>query len=186
MSLGSVPPPSPRMSVFPFCPRQRWRTFFPDLWEQMLSQSSRCFLSHLCPPLPPQACPYCDPTFPWGLCSLSFFDFLLHLLFHPSWPKSHDCVIREEPKEFGSTMVAWHLLWACVGECPWEEEGRPFYPFKYNVPFRGPPVYTSPEKRRLVISPLPSCTEPLWWSVHLFIESYLNCLASFGGTVSNA
>jgi hypothetical protein len=60
VSLGSVPPPSPRMSGHLFCPRQRWRTFFPSLWEQMLPQSSHHFLSYLCPPLPPQACPYCD------------------------------------------------------------------------------------------------------------------------------
>jgi hypothetical protein len=49
MSLGSVSPPSPRMSGGPFCPLQRWQTFFRDLWEQMLPQSSCCLLSRLWP-----------------------------------------------------------------------------------------------------------------------------------------
>jgi hypothetical protein len=81
-------------------------------------------------------------------------------------------MIREEPREFGIALVAQPLLWACLGESPWEEEGHPFHPFKYNVPFWALLNYTSPEKRRLVINPLPSCTEPLWWlSVHLFIGS---------------
>jgi hypothetical protein len=117
----------------------RVANILPRPWEQMLPQSSHHFLNHLCPSLPPQPCPYCDPTFPWGLCSLSFyylFDFLWHLFYHPPWPRGHDCVmIRDKPREFGIAMVAWSLLWACLGECSWEEERHPFHPFKYNIPF---------------------------------------------------
>jgi hypothetical protein len=96
-------------------------------------------------------------------------------------------MIREEPREFGITMVAWPLFWACLEEHSWEEEGHPFHPFKYSVPFCALLDYTSQEKRRNVISPIPSCTETVWWLlVHLFIGSYLNWLASFGGSISNA
>jgi hypothetical protein len=70
-------------------------------------------------------------------------------------------MIREEPREFGIFMVA-----------------QPFGAFV---------AYTFPEKRSHVIIPLPSCTEPLWWlSDHLLMGSYLNWLASFGGSISNA
>jgi hypothetical protein len=51
-------------------------------------------------------------------------------------------------------MVAQPLLWACLGECPWEEEGHPFHPFKYNVPFWDPPGLFLPEKTYYQLSPL--------------------------------
>jgi hypothetical protein len=44
-------------------------------------------------------------------------------------------MIREKPRECGIAMVAQPLLWACLGEHPWEEEGHLFHPFKYNAPF---------------------------------------------------
>jgi hypothetical protein len=96
-------------------------------------------------------------------------------------------MIREEPREFGITMVAQPLFWACLAECSWEEERHHFHPFSITFLFGALLDCSSPEKRRHVISPLASCTENLWWlSVHLFIGSYLNWLASFGGNVSNA
>jgi hypothetical protein len=90
------------------------------------------------------------------------FDCLWHLLYHLSWPKGHDCVmIREEPREFGITMVARPLLWAYLGKFSWEEEGHsPLSPFlSITFPFGALQDYMSPEKRH-VISSLPSCTEP--------------------------
>jgi hypothetical protein len=96
-------------------------------------------------------------------------------------------MIREEPREFVIATVAQPFLWACLGEHPWKKRGTPSTLLSIMLPFGALLDYASPEKRRHVISPLPSCTEPLWWlSVHLFIGSYLNWLASFGGTVSNA
>jgi hypothetical protein len=87
-------------------------------------------------------------------------------------------MIREESGEFGIVTVAWPLLWACLRECSWEEAGTPSTLLSITFPFEALLDYTSPKKRRHVMNPLPSCTEPLWWlSVHLLIGSYLNWLA---------
>jgi hypothetical protein len=74
-------------------------------------------------------------------------------------------------------MVAQPLLWACLGECPWEEEGHPFHLVKYNVLFWGSPGKYLPREKKTCYQPSSSCTAPLWWlSVHLFIGSYLIAL----------
>jgi hypothetical protein len=52
-------------------------------------------------------------------------------------------------------MVAWHLLWACLGEYPWKEEGHPFHSFKYNVPFWGPPGLYLPREKKACYQPSP-------------------------------
>jgi hypothetical protein len=62
-------------------------------------------------------------------------------------------MIREEPREFGITMVAQPLLWACLGECSWEEGGHPFHPFKYNAPFWGPPGLYLPREKKTYYQP---------------------------------
>jgi hypothetical protein len=62
-------------------------------------------------------------------------------------------MIREEPREFDITTVAQPLLWACLGECPWEKEGYPFHPFKYNVPFWGPPGLVLPRENKTYYKP---------------------------------
>jgi hypothetical protein len=171
------------MSGCPFCPHQRCRTFFLDLWEQMLPQSSCCLLSRLCPPLPPQVCLYCGLTFPWRLCSLSFydlFDFLQHLLCHPPWPKGHDYVmVREEPGEFGIIMLAQPLLWACLGERPWEEEGNPFHPLKYNIPFWGPSGLYLPREKKTCYQPSPLMYRAFMVVIGPFIHTVLFELACF-------
>jgi hypothetical protein len=58
-------------------------------------------------------------------------------------------MIREELRKFGVTTEAQPLLWACLRECPWEEGGHPFHPFKYNVPFWGPPGLYLPHVQSL-------------------------------------
>jgi hypothetical protein len=64
-------------------------------------------------------------------------------------------MIKEELREFGIAMVARHLLWAYLGECPWEEEGYPFHPFKYNDPFWGPPGLHLPREKKKYYQPFP-------------------------------
>jgi hypothetical protein len=142
------------MSGHHFCPHQRWWTFFPDLWSletyapSVLSPLPKSSLSSTFSP----SLSLLWPQLPMGsLSSCEVFDFLCHLLYHPPCPRGHDCVmIREKPREFGITMVAWPLLWACLGECLWEEGGHPFYPFKYNVPFWGPPGLCFPREKKML------------------------------------
>jgi hypothetical protein len=57
-------------------------------------------------------------------------------------------MIKKEPREFDITMVAQPLLWVCLGEFSWETEGHPFYHFKYNVLFWGPPALYLPREKK--------------------------------------
>jgi hypothetical protein len=151
--------------------------------------SCHCFLSHLSPPLPPQSCLYCDPTFPWGICSLSFndlFDFHCPLLYHNLWPRGHNCVmIREEPGDFGIVTVAQPLLWACLGECSWEEAGTPST--LLSIPFWGPPGLHLPREKKTCYEPSPFMYRAFVVVFSPFTHRVLFELAcSFGGSFSNA
>jgi hypothetical protein len=111
-------PPSPRMSGRVFYPHQMWQTFFLDLWEKTLPQSSHRFLSRPYP-LPPQACLPSPPSHvDYALClsMTSFISFSIYSTTLPV-PRVTTVMIREEPREFGIAMVAQPLLWACLREC---------------------------------------------------------------------
>jgi hypothetical protein len=71
-------------------------------------------------------------------------------------------MIREKPREFGIAMVAWPLLWGCLGECSWEEEGHRFCPFKYNVLFWGPPELYLPREKEDMLSALSPHVQSLY------------------------
>jgi hypothetical protein len=67
------------MMDWPFCPHQKWWTYFCDIWTYTIHPQSCCLVLCLC--LPSSPCVYCDPSFPWGTHPLVSYDFL-NLLPH--------------------------------------------------------------------------------------------------------
>jgi hypothetical protein len=107
--------------------------------------------------------------------------FSLHVCFYlPEGLSCHDCVmIREEPRQFGIATVARPLLWACLGEHPWEDEGYPFHPFKYNVPFWGPPGLYLPREKKICYQPSPLMYRAFMVAISPFIHRVLFELVCF-------
>jgi hypothetical protein len=101
------------MTGWPFCPHQKWWTYFSDIWTHTLPPQSHCLVFHLCPLSSPCVCG--NPGFPWGthtLVSYNFLDLLPHLVCHAPWsPKSANVIFWEQPKEMGIAMVSRPLIW---------------------------------------------------------------------------
>jgi hypothetical protein len=89
------------------------------------------------------------------------------------------CVIREEPRKFDVTTVAQPLLLACLEECPWEKKWHPFHPFKYDVPFWGPPRLFLPREKKTCYQPSPLMYRAFMVVMSPFIHRVLFELACF-------
>jgi hypothetical protein len=87
-------------------------------------------------------------------------------------------MIRKEPREFGITLVAQPLLWACL-EHRWEKGGQPFHPIKYNVPFWGPLGLYLPRVKKICYQPSSFIYRAFMVVVNPFIHKVLFELACF-------
>jgi hypothetical protein len=88
-------------------------------------------------------------------------------------------MISEKPREFGITVVAQPLLWACLGESPWEEKRHPFHPFKCNIPFWGPPGLYLPREKKSCYQPSPLMYRAFMVVISPFLHRVLFQLACF-------